>query len=133
MLKPVRKLTRVPAFDGTTATFIGTLMKPDLMVTPAANASATPAGVTFGPTPELRAFPRSQAHEPADTWKRNALIQASKQQDPFVHDRDSAVLRVELIFELPAELGDRRTDVDLTIAQLVDHAVAERGESEPGT
>ena len=51
MLKPVRKLTRVPAFEGTTATFIGTLMKPDLMVTPAANASATPAGVILGPTP----------------------------------------------------------------------------------
>ena len=51
MLKPVSTLIRVPAFDGTTATFIGTLRLPLRNVTPAARASATPAGVMLGPMP----------------------------------------------------------------------------------
>ena len=49
--KPVRKLTRNPAFDGTTATLTGTFRTPTRNVFPIAAASAAPTGVRFGPTP----------------------------------------------------------------------------------
>ncbi len=44
-------LTRMPSFDGTTAKVIGRFRTPALNVTPAAMASATPAGEMFGPMP----------------------------------------------------------------------------------
>jgi hypothetical protein len=50
MLNPDSRLTRTPDFDGTTARFTGTFKTPARNVTPAARASATPTGVTFGPT-----------------------------------------------------------------------------------
>jgi hypothetical protein len=43
MLKPVRIVTRVPAFDGTAAIFIGTFMMLVRSVTPAASTRPTPA------------------------------------------------------------------------------------------
>src|SRR5687767_10134283 len=49
ILKPVSTLTRIPAFEGTTATLNGTFRAPFETVTPPANARATPAGVTLGP------------------------------------------------------------------------------------
>lgn len=50
-LKPVSMLTRMPFFDGTTATFTGTFSAPARKVMPPATASATPVGEMFGPKP----------------------------------------------------------------------------------
>src|SRR5687767_12206608 len=50
-LNPVSTLRRTPAPDGTTATLNGMLTTPERRVTPAAIASAVPAGVMLGPMP----------------------------------------------------------------------------------
>src|SRR5688572_30595036 len=50
-LNPESTLTRTPAADGTIATFTGMLTTPERNVTPAAIASAVPAGVMLGPMP----------------------------------------------------------------------------------
>jgi hypothetical protein len=50
-VKPTSTLTRVPIFDGTTATLTGRFRAPARVVNPAAIASADPAAETLGPTP----------------------------------------------------------------------------------
>ena len=113
MLKPVSTLIRVPAFDGTTATFIGTLRLPLRNVTPAARASATPAGVMLGPMPNSAPSRVRRPHAGAqggETEARPGQVDALRErrrlddtlgrrhtgQDRNPHDRDKCMTHTHL-------------------------------------
>ena len=83
MLKPVSTLMRVPAFEGTTATFIGTLRLPARNVTPRGERERHAGRRDVGTDAELRAFARAQADHPAHAGKRHALVEAAEQDRPI--------------------------------------------------
>src|SRR5688500_14761667 len=56
IVNPVSRLTRVPRLDGTTERLKGRFSDPDRRVTPAPIASAKPAALRFGPTPNSVPF-----------------------------------------------------------------------------
>ena len=131
-LNPESTLTRVPDFDGTTATFTGMLSAPVRNVIPVARTSAVPAGVMFGPMPNSAPSLRPHAHHPAQAGKHDALLEPADQRDPFGHHRHAAVPGVELLLELPAELRDVRADLDVALLELLDDAVGQQGQAEAG-
>jgi hypothetical protein len=130
MVKPVRKLTRVPTFVGTTATFMGTFSAPARTVVPAESASATPAGVTFGPTPNSVPAAVRRTHHPAEARNRGALFEPSEKHHPFIERGEASAAAVELPLGLPAELRDDRRDFDAALLQRAADARAEQGEAD---
>src|SRR5437588_779273 len=82
---------------------------------------------------EFGAIPGANANDPAQTRKHHALVEPADQRHPLGDHRHPAVLRKELLLELPAELADVRVDVDAAIFEFLDHAIGEKREAEAGS